>query len=251
MVSIDDLQRRIEGRDYTLGIIGLGYVGLPMVCGFGAAGFRVLGFDVDPAKVAQLNDGRSYIAHIPAERLAGLVDSGRFRAASDFARLGDADAVLICVPTPLTEHREPDLRYVERTAEDVARTLRPGQLVCLVSTTYPGTTREVVLPRLAAKGLRVGEDFFLAYSPEREDPGNRKYTLARIPKVVGGVTRACRELACTLYGQVIEQVVPVSSEAVAEATKVLENIYRAVNIALVHELKVVFRRMNIDVWEVI
>jgi len=251
MVSVDDLQRRIEGRDYAVGVIGLGYVGLPLVRGFGAAGFRVLGFDVDPAKVAQLNDGRSYIAHIPAEQITELVDSGRFRALSDFARLGDADAVIICVPTPLTDHREPDLRYVERTADDVARTLRPGQLVCLVSTTYPGTTREVLLPRLAAKGLRVGSDFFLAYSPEREDPGNRSYTLARVPKVVGGVTRACRELACTLYRQVVEQVVPVSSESVAEATKVLENIYRAVNIALVNELKVVFHRMNIDVWEVI
>ncbi|TMB01708.1 MAG: nucleotide sugar dehydrogenase [Deltaproteobacteria bacterium] len=251
MITVGDLKQRIESRNYTVGVIGLGYVGLPLACGFGDAGFRVLGFDVDPAKVEQLNDGRSYIGYIPAEQVAGLVGSGRLRALSDFARLGDADAIIVCVPTPLTDHREPDLRYVERTADDIARTLRPGQLVCLVSTTYPGTTREVLLPRFAARGLQVGSDFFLAYAPEREDPGNTRYTFARIPKVVGGVTPACLELASTLYRQVVEQVVTVSSESVAEATKVLENIYRAVNIALVNELKVVFRRMGIDVWEVI
>src|SRR5438876_958923 len=251
MITVGDLKQRIESRNYTVGVIGLGYVGLPLACGFGDAGFRVLGFDVDPAKVEQLNDGRSYIGYIPADQVAGLVGSGRLRALSDFARLGDADAIIVCVPTPLTDHREPDLRYVERTADDIARTLRPGQLVCLVSTTYPGTTREVLLPRFAARGLQVGSDFFLAYAPEREDPGNTRYTFARIPKVVGGVTPACLELASTLYRQAVAQVVTVSSESVAEATKVLENIYRAVNIALVNELKVVFRRMGIDVWEVI
>jgi UDP-N-acetyl-D-glucosamine dehydrogenase len=251
MPEIARLKGRIAGRDYTVGVIGLGYVGLPLVRRFGEAGFRVLGFDVDAAKVEQLNAGRSYIQHIPAEELAPLIRSGQLRALTDFGRLGDADAIVICVPTPLTDHREPDLRYVESTADAVARTLRPAQLVCLESTTYPGTTEEVLLPRLEARGLRVGEDFFLAFSPEREDPGNKRFTTASIPKVVGGITPACRELACALYAEVISGVVPVSSAAVAEATKVLENIYRSVNIALVNELKVVFHRMGIDVWEVI
>jgi len=245
------LKERIARRDYTVGVIGLGYVGLPLVMRFGGDGFRVLGFDVDGLKTEQLRQGKSYIQHIPGERLADLIRAERFEAFDDFERLGEADAIVICVPTPLNDHREPDLQYVERTTDAVVRTLRRGQLVCLTSTTYPGTTEEVLLPRLSSGGLRVGEDFFLAYSPEREDPGNAQFTAATIPKVVGGVTPACLDLACTLFAEIIERLVPVSSTRVAEGTKVLENIYRAVNIALVNELKVVFDRMAIDLWEVI
>jgi UDP-N-acetyl-D-glucosamine dehydrogenase len=248
---VELLRRHIERRQYTVGVIGLGYVGLPLIVRFGEAGFTVLGFDIDPDKVDRLNAGGSYIRQVGADRIEALVAAGRLQATTDFDGLGKADALLICVPTPLTAHREPDLQYVERTADAVASTLRPGQLVCLESTTYPGTTEEVVLPRLAARGLTVGRDFFLAYSPEREDPGNTSYTTATIPKLVGGVTPACATLALALYAQAIERVVPVSDTRVAEAAKILENVYRAVNIALVNELKMAFDRMGIDVWEVI
>jgi UDP-N-acetyl-D-glucosamine dehydrogenase len=251
MSEIHLLKERIARRDYTVGVIGLGYVGLPLVLRFGEVGFRVLGFDVDRAKVKQLNDGASYIGHVAADRVSGLVTTRRFEATVDIERLAEADAIIICVPTPLTAHREPDLQYVEKTTDAVAAALRRGQLICLESTTYPGTTDEVVLPRLLAKGLRVGEDFFLAFSPEREDPGNRQYGTSTIPKVVGGVTPGCLDLACALYSQAVDRVVPVSSTKVAEATKILENVYRAVNIALVNELKIAFERMGIDVWDVI
>jgi UDP-N-acetyl-D-glucosamine dehydrogenase len=248
---IERLKHLIERREYTVGVIGLGYVGLPLVLRFAEAGFTVLGFDIDPHKVDALNAGVSYIRQIGSDRLEGLVRSGRLQATADFDGLGKADALLICVPTPLTVHREPDLQYVERTADAVASALRVGHLVCLESTTYPGTTEEVVLPRLARTGLTVGRDFFLAYSPEREDPGNTRYSTATIPKLVGGVTRDCAELAVALYAQAIDRTVPVSSTRVAEAAKILENVYRAVNIALVNELKVAFDRMDIDIWEVI
>jgi UDP-N-acetyl-D-glucosamine dehydrogenase len=251
MSEVHLLKERIIRRDYTVGVIGLGYVGLPLVLRFGEVGFPVLGFDVDLHKVKQLNDGRSYIQHVPADRVSALAGARRFEATADTERLRDADAVIICVPTPLTAHREPDLQYVEKTADAVAAALRPGQLVCLESTTYPGTTDEVLLPRLSARGLRVGEEFFVAFSPEREDPGNQHYGTSTIPKVVGGITPACLELACTLYAQAVEKVVPVASTRVAEATKILENVYRAVNIALVNELKIAFERMDIDVWDVI
>lgn len=251
MPDIITLKERIARREYTVGIIGLGYVGLPLLLRFGEVGFRVLGFDVDPAKVKQLNGGTSYIQHIPDKRLEVLARSGQFEATINFDRLGEPDALIICVPTPLTRHREPDLQYVEKTADAIARTLRAGQLVCLESTTYPGTTEEVLLPRFTGRGLKVGEGFFLVFSPEREDPGNGRYTTATIPKVVGGVTPKCLELASTLYAQIVERVVPVSSTRVAEAAKLLENIYRAVNVALVNELKVAFERMGIDIWEVI
>jgi UDP-N-acetyl-D-glucosamine dehydrogenase len=249
--QVERLKRHIERRQYTVGVIGLGYVGLPLVARFVERGFTVLGFDIDAHKVERLNAGESYIRQIGSDRVERMVRSGRMQATTDFERLGTADALLICVPTPLTRYREPDLQYVERTAEAVASALRPGHLVCLESTTYPGTTEEVVLPRLARTGLTVGRDFFLAYSPEREDPGNPRYSTATIPKVVGGVTPACAELAVALYSQVIEQTVPVSGTRVAEAAKILENVYRAVNIALVNELKIVFDRMGIDIWEVI
>jgi len=245
------LKRQIERRESTVGVIGLGYVGLPLVLRFAEAGFTVRGFDVDPVKIEKLNAGVSYIRQIGSDRIDALVRRGRFEATTNFEWLGKADALVICVPTPLTRHREPDMQYIERTTDAVAAALRVGQLVCLESTTYPGTTEEVVLPRLAQKGLTVGRDFFLAYSPEREDPGNRQFSTATIPKVVGGVTPACAELALTLYAQAIDHVVPVSSTRVAEAAKILENVYRAVNIALVNELKIAFERMGIDVWEVI
>ena len=251
MSAVDSLTERISRRDYTVGIIGLGYVGLPLILRFGEVGFRVIGFDIDTPKITLLNEGGSYIQHVPAARVQALRAGGRFEATADLARLAEPDAIIICVPTPLTQHRDPDLRYIEKTSDAVAATLRRHQLVCLESTTYPGTTDEVVLPRLAAGGLRVGEDFFLAFSPEREDPGNTQFDTATIPKVVGGVTPACLALAAALYGEAIKQIVPVSSTRVAEATKILENVYRAVNIALVNELKIAFERMGINVWDVI
>jgi UDP-N-acetyl-D-glucosamine dehydrogenase len=251
MSDLETLRDKLARREATIGVIGLGYVGLPLVLRFGEVGFRVVGFDIDAAKVAQLNEGRSYIQHVPTPRVRALVSGGRFEATDDLKRLAEPDAIIICVPTPLTEHREPDLRYVEKTTDAVAAALRPNQLVCLESTTYPGTTDEVVLPRLQAGGLRVGHDFFLAFSPEREDPGNTHFDTATIPKVVGGVTPQCLTLATTLYSQAIKQVVPVASTRVAEATKILENVYRAVNIALVNELKIAFERMGINVWDVI
>jgi len=244
------LQVRIASRTARVGVIGLGYVGLPLARAFAAAGFRVLGFDTDADKVALLDRGRSYIAHIPADALAEMRARG-FEATTRFDRLGEVDAVVICVPTPLTDAREPDLSFVTGSAGAVAARLRPGQLVVLESTTYPGTTRDVVKPVLEAGGLKAGEDFFLAYSPEREDPGNPRYAAPSIPKVVGGHDPRSADLAAALYGGVVVRVVPVSSLEVAEACKILENTYRAVNIALVNELKVLYDRMGIDVWEVI
>jgi UDP-N-acetyl-D-glucosamine dehydrogenase len=240
----------IRQRRSCVGIIGLGYVGLPLAKAFSQAGFRVLGFDIDPAKVAKLERGESYIGHISSATIRQMQAQG-FSATSDFQRLGEADAILICVPTPLTEAREPDLTYVVHSVQAVAQTLRPGQLIVLESTTYPRTTRDVILPLLSQRGLQVGVDFFLAYSPEREDPGNPRYSTTSIPKVVGGIEPVSRELAATLYRQVVVEVVPVSTPEVAEACKILENTYRAVNIALVNELKVLYDRMGIDVWEVI
>jgi UDP-N-acetyl-D-glucosamine dehydrogenase len=251
MSDAHSLRDRIVRREATVGVIGLGYVGLPLVLRFGEVGFRVIGFDIDRVKIQQLNDGASYIQHVPAPRVQALLSGRRFEATVDLERLSEPDAIIICVPTPLTQHREPDLKYVEKTTDAVASVLRRNQLVCLESTTYPGTTDEVVLPRLQASGLRIGEDFFLAFSPEREDPGNSQFDTATIPKVVGGITPTCLELATTLYGEAIKQIVPVVSTRVAEATKILENVYRAVNIALVNELKLAFERMDINVWDVI
>ena len=239
----------IEDRTIRVGIIGLGYVGLPLARAFAEAGYPVLGFDTDPAKVARLTRGESYIGHIPDEVILGM--GGRFEATDRFDRLDEPDAIVICVPTPLTETREPDLGYVVASARAIAARLRPGQLVVLESTTYPGTTRDVLRPVLEAGGLRAGRDFFLAFSPEREDPGNPKFSAATIPKVVGGLDPGSLEVASALYGRVVVRVVPVSTPEVAEACKILENTYRAVNIALVNELKVLFDRMGVDVWEVI
>lgn len=245
------LLARIEDRTATVGVIGMGYVGLPLAIEFAKAGFPVIGFDLDEKKVQAINAGRPYIKHIGAEAVRELSGRESCSASSDFSRLASADCILICVPTPLTRNREPDVSYIESTAATIARTLRPGQLVVLESTTYPGTTREVLQPVLEETGLKAGSDFFLAYSPEREDPGNPKYATHSIPKVVGGLNRSDRRLACALYDAVVTGTIPVSSPDAAEATKLLENIFRSVNIALVNELKVVFERMGIDVWEVI
>jgi UDP-N-acetyl-D-glucosamine dehydrogenase len=234
----------------SVGIIGLGYVGLPLARAFADAGVTTLGFDVDAAKVAKLNASESYIRQIPNATIAKMREQ-RFEATDRFERLGEPDAILICVPTPLTSAREPDLTYVVDSAKAVAARLRPGQLVVLESTTYPTTTRNVVLPILEASGLKVGEDFFLAFSPEREDPGNATFSVATIPKVVGGIDIRSADRACELYATIVPKVVRVSSPEVAEACKILENTYRAVNIAMVNELKILYDRMGIDVWEVI
>lgn len=247
----NELEDRIAKKSARVGIVGLGYVGLPLARAFIDAGYRVLGFDVDQAKVDQLRAGQSYIGHLDPKWIRHCVDNGSLEPTADMGRLDEPDAILICVPTPLTDSRDPDLSYVEATAQQISRRLRPGQLVVLESTTYPGTTRDVMLPILAESGLTCGKEFFLAFSPEREDPGNADYSASGIPKVVGGLDPVSLRLAERLYGNAVAQVVPVSSCEVAEACKVLENTYRAVNIALVNELKKVFDRLGIDVWEVI
>ncbi|MFW6336425.1 MAG: nucleotide sugar dehydrogenase [Phycisphaeraceae bacterium] len=243
--------QRVADRQVVVGVIGLGYVGLPLLQTFFEARYRVLGFDVDASKIDALKAGRSYISHLGADYARKLAGSDRFDATSDLGRLGEADAIAICVPTPLGPHLEPDLSFVESTADAIAATLRPGQLIILESTTYPGTTRVVVLPRLAASDLASGRDFFLAYSPEREDPGNTAHATRTVPKLVGGIDDASGEAAVALYRSAFERVVPVSSAEVAEAAKLHENIYRAVNIALANEMKMVLSEMGIDVWEVI
>jgi UDP-N-acetyl-D-mannosaminuronate dehydrogenase/intein/homing endonuclease len=247
----EQLRGRLEKRTARIGIVGLGYVGLPLAETFAWGGYPVLGFDIDPEKVAKLKRGESYIGHICPERVAEMVRSGRFDATIEPSRFAEADAIIICVPTPLTDAREPDLSYIVSTGQSIRPHLRPGQLVVLESTTYPGTTEDLLRPILEESGLKAGRDFFLAFSPEREDPGNRDFATRNIPKVVGGIDALSRDLAVALYTPVVEGVVPVSSTGVAEACKILENTYRAVNIALVNELKVVFDRMGIDVWEVI
>ncbi len=246
-----DLLKKIQSRDAVVGVIGLGYVGLPLLAAFHRAGFSVLGFDVDPAKIDALRSGQNYLKHLGATLASDMVRAGRFDVTTDFARLKEPDAILICVPTPLGKHLEPDLSYVSRTADDIALALRVGQLVVLESTTYPRTTRDIVLPRLSATGLVCGRDYFLAFSPERENPGSREFNTVNIPKLVGGIDEPSTTTAVALYSQAIEKVIPVSSAEVAEAAKLLENIYRAVNIALVNEMKVVLDAMDIDVWEVI
>ncbi|MCL5023299.1 MAG: nucleotide sugar dehydrogenase [Nitrospirae bacterium] len=242
---------KIESRKATVGVIGLGYVGLPLVIEFSKAGFQVTGFDVDPRKVEALKQGRSYIKHVPASSLPACQPDGLFAATTDFSRLAETDCVIICVPTPLNRNREPDMTYVFDTTKTIARHLRKGQLIVLESTTYPGTTDEDMRAVLEETGLKAGADFHLAFSPEREDPNNRDFSTSTIPKVVGGYTEKCLAAAKALYDTVVVRTVPVSSTKVAEATKLLENIYRSVNIALVNELKMLFDRMGIDVWEVI
>jgi UDP-N-acetyl-D-glucosamine dehydrogenase len=245
------LSNKINDGSATVAVIGLGYVGLPLARHFVAAGYPVLGIDVDASRISQLTEGRSYLKHQPSDWLAESLENKKFLPTMDPAVLANADVVIICVPTPLTGHQEPDLSYVCHAAEEIARTLHREQLVILESTTYPGTTEELLLPLLAKGGLKVGEDFFLAFAPEREDPGNKQYTLGTIPKVVGGVTPACTELASALYARICSRVIPVSKPGAAELCKLLENIFRSVNIALVNELKMLCDRMGLDVWEVV
>ncbi len=266
-MSSQQLIQRIKARTAVIGVMGLGYVGLPLLRTFHAAGFKTIGFDIDPAKVEMLRSGRCYLRHLGDDFIRDMTASGRFDATCDFQRLNEPDAIVICVPTPLGRHAEPDLSFVEQTADAVARQLRPGQLVVLESTTYPGTTREVVLPILekaagrqpeaksiaAAQptALRCGVDFFLAFSPEREDPGRKSHSTQTIPKLVGGIDAESLAAAVALYEAAVQKVVAVSSAEVAESAKLLENIYRCVNIALVNEMKVLLERLGIDIWEVV
>jgi UDP-N-acetyl-D-glucosamine dehydrogenase len=242
-----ELLERLKNKEAVIGVVGLGYVGLPLMLRYAEAGYAVLGFDVDSTKVEDLQSGRSYFEHIPSSRVA----NAQLSATTDFTRASEADALIICVPTPLNRYREPDLSFVVGTVESLLPSLRPGQVIALESTTYPGTTEEELLPRIGQRGLTVGEDVYLVYSPEREDPGNSHFETRTIPKVVGGHTSACLEVGKALYGTAVDKVVPVSSTRVAEMTKLLENIHRAVNVGLVNEMKIVADRMGIDIFEVI
>jgi UDP-N-acetyl-D-glucosamine dehydrogenase len=244
------LLERLNARQAVVGIIGLGYVGIPLALRFSAAGFRVLGLDIEPGRIGALNSGRSPIGHIPSDAIAEMLKTG-FEATGDYARAGEADAIIICVPTPLSKHREPDLSFLVATMDSIAPHLKAGQVISLESTTYPGTTAEVLLPYVVKCGFSVGEDFHLVYSPEREDPGNARFNIQSIPKIVAGITPACRAVGEALYGAAVEKVVTVSSTQAAELTKLLENIHRAVNIGLVNEVKTIADRMGIDIYEVI
>ena len=246
--------KKIEDRETRVGIIGLGYVGLPLILQFGKAGFPVTGLDTDPSKIDQLNKGRSYIKHIPSKSIVDLQKSGRLTLTADFSTVSELDCILICVPTPLNNNREPDLRFIESTGRQISPHLVRGkkQLIILESTTYPGTTQEILVPALeSSTPLKEGVDFFTAYSPEREDPNNKQYTTSNIPKVIGADSEFALQTTQALYGSVVEEVVPVSNTRTAEATKLMENIFRSVNIALVNELKIIFEKMGIDIWEVI
>lgn len=249
--NAESLKEKIGNKSLTVGIVGLGYVGLPLIDAFYRSGCKCLGIDVDPKKIESLNAGKSYIEHIPSEIIKKWRDEEMMEATADLSRLSEPDVILICVPTPLSDSRDPDLKYVESTAQAIAKELRPGQLVVLESTTYPGTTRDVILPILEQSGLKVEEDFFVGYSPEREDPGNADFAARNIPKVVGGFGPNSLDLATKLYSHAVSAVVPVKSCEVAEACKILENTYRSVNIAMVNELKILFQKLGIDVWEVI
>jgi UDP-N-acetyl-D-glucosamine dehydrogenase len=250
MTPAETLAARLGERP-IVGVVGLGYVGLPLAVAFAESGADVIGVDLEPGRVAAISRGISFIEDVPTATLAPLVQSGRLTATSDFGPLKDADAIVICVPTPLGKSKEPDISFIVAAADAVTAVIRSGQLIVLESTTYPGTTQEVFVPRIEARGLEVGVDVFLAFSPERIDPGNQTYTLARIPKVVGGVSPACRGLACALYARISPSVVPVSSPATAETVKLLENTFRSVNIALANEFAIMCRRLGVSVWEVI
>src|SRR2546429_5682377 len=246
MAVKDDLIGKIQGHKARVGVVGLGYVGLPLVLRFGEEHFPVIGFDVDPVKVRKLQAGESYIRHIPAERLQALIKEKHFEEATDSQGLAEADCIIICVPTPLTAKKDPALQYIKNTPTAISKTLRKGQLVSLESTTYPGTTEEILLERFRKSGLEAGKDYFLVFSPEREDPGNPKFSTRTIPKVVGGITPDCLEVGKTLYGQGIDRVGTVSSTRAAELVELLENIYRSVNISLVNELELLTGRIGID-----
>ncbi len=242
---------KVKNRETVIGVLGLGYVGLPLLLEFSKAGFKTIGFDTDSHKKIMLENGESYINHIPKEQIKNLIQRGKFECYTEFQHISDCDAILICVPTPLTKQREPDMTYIVASAEALAPFVRRDQLYCLESTTYPGTTDEVLKSILEKGGLKAGTDFFLAFSPEREDPNNKDFSTSTIPKVVGGYNKASLEAAQTLYDTVICKTVPVSSTAAAEATKLMENIFRCINIAMVNELKIIFDKMGIDIWEVI
>ncbi len=242
---------KLHDKDAVIGVVGLGYVGLPLVLAYSVKGFRVIGFDVDKTKIELLSSGQSYIDHIPSTEIAEALEKDLLEVTDEFSRVADVDAIIICVPTPLGEHHEPDLTYVRQTIDSVAPHLRSGQIVSLESTTYPGTTEEVLLPSIEGNGHVIGEDVYLVYSPEREDPGNPDFASVDIPKVVGGVTEACLAHGEALYHAAFGTVVPVANTKVAEFAKLLENIYRSVNIGLVNELKVAADRMGIDIWSVI
>ena len=246
-----DLIAKVERRQALIGIVGLGYVGLPLVMEFARAGFKVLGFDVDTRVVDALNAGRSHVQDVPSAQLAEQVTAGRFSATTTLSRLAEPDVVSICVPTPLSKTKDPDVSYVLAATDSIKAALRRGQLIVLESTTYPGTTRELLLPALEATGLKVGTDFFLAFSPERVDPGNPKWNTHNTPKVVGGITPTCRQVAMVVYQAALERLVPVSSTEAAELVKILENTFRSVNIGLVNEMAIVCDKLGVDVWEVI
>jgi UDP-N-acetyl-D-glucosamine dehydrogenase len=249
---MQDFKNRLDKKELVVGVVGLGYVGLPLVLEFAKTGYKVIGFDIDQSKCQAISQGQSYIRHIPSEKVSGAVKTGLLKATTDFKEIQKTDAVLICVPTPLTKQREPDMSYIEKTAHLIGPHLKKNHLVCLESTTYPGTTNEILRPILEKhSGLKSNESLFLAFSPEREDPANPNYTTRTIPKVVGGAGEQALAMARDLYSQIIEKVVTVSSAEAAESTKLLENIYRSVNIALVNELKVVFDKMGVNIWEVI
>jgi len=245
------LKARIEARRCRCGVVGIGYVGLPLIVAMAKSGYNCVGIDVDRGKVEMINRGESYIEDVPSEEVAELVRTGRLRATTDYCVVRDLDVVDICVPTPLRKSKEPDMSYVNAAVEEISRYIRPGQLVILESTTYPGTTEELVKPKLESSGLKVGEDIFLAYSPERIDPGNKTYTIYNTPKIVGGITPTCAEVAKSLYGQFVNKVITISSTRAAEMVKLLENTFRSVNIGLVNEMMLMCDRMGLDIWEIV
>lgn len=248
---IDELEKKIKDKKAKIGIIGMGYVGIPLGLEFAGTGFSVTGFDKDSARVKEINSGKQVMKHIPAKSMKEFVKKNNGSSTTDFSEIRDMDCLIICVPTPLDEHEQPDMSYIESASKEIGKNLRKGQLIVLESTTYPGTTREIVKPILEKSKLEAGEDFFLAYSPEREDPGNKEFSISAIPKVMGGLTDNCLRLTSNLYKNIVSETVEVSSLETAEATKLMENIFRAVNIAMVNELKLILSRMGINIWEVI
>jgi len=251
MSKLQDLRAKIDAREARIGVIGLGYVGLPLAVEFGEAGFRVFGFDVDASKIRTLSEGRSYIGDVPSEELRTQIDGGRFEATADFTKLADVDVINICVPTPLNKTRDPDVSYIASAVDEIRKHLHEGQLIILGSTTYPGTTHEFVIPMLLDSGLEIGKDFSIAFAPERIDPANTKFKVKNVPKVVGGETALCTDLACAVFDTVFDTTVPVSSTQSAEMVKLLENTFRAINIGLANEVALMCEKLDLDVWEVI
>jgi len=248
---IYELSGKIQTRKAKIGIIGMGYVGIPLGLEFEKAGFTIIGFDKDKKRVDDINNGKQVMKHISSNLMSEFIKSNRATATTDFTKIQEADCLILCVPTPLDEHEQPDMSYVESATNEISKNISKGQLIVLESTTYPGTTREIVMPLLEKSNLKAGKDFFLAYSPEREDPGNKEFSVSKIPKVIGGYTNNCLQMTCELYDTIVSETVKVSSMETAESTKLMENIFRAVNIAMVNELKLVFDRMGVNIWEVI